>query len=459
MTSKTTFLLLTALAVLGGGCVEPRENASLPQPDPFDWNDWHPAWSPDGKLIAFNSQRDGDYEIYLMNADGSEQTRLTVNPASDRRPTWLADRSKILFNSDRDGNHNIYMMNPDGTDQTRLTEHPADDRRAAWSPDGALIAFDTDRDGNTEIYVMNADGSDPVRLTYNAQTDQAPRWSPDGKQIAYFSQRDGDPEIYVMDTDGSNQRRLTASRGWDFMPFWSPDASKIAFDSRRDGRRGICVMNSDGSVLVKLTNTVLSEFVTFVRDEGIEEAKQRHGQAKAVGKGGSLFLEPEMSALAYEQMDSGSLEKALDLFRLNLDAFPSSSSAYADLWRAATQAGQEMPPAEAAILDVFKDEGVSAGIEAYREAKVLFPDWLIVTEGGVNSLGYQFLNSGKIDEAIEVFEFNVARHPQSSNVYDSLGEAYMKAGNQALAFKNYQKSLELNPNNTNAVAMLKKIGT
>ena len=106
----------------------------------------HPAWSPNGRRLAFSSSRDGDDEIYVMNADGTDQTRLTNNPASDGAPAWSPDGAKIVFQSNRDGNREIYVMSANGSGQIRLTNNPAADSNPAWSPDGSTIAFDSDRD-------------------------------------------------------------------------------------------------------------------------------------------------------------------------------------------------------------------------------------------------------------------------------------------------------------------------
>jgi len=212
--------------------------------------DSSPSWSPDGSLIAFSSSRDGNFDIYIMNADGSNQTRLTNDSAHNFYPSWSPDGSQIAFESDRDG-YGIYVMDADGSNQTRLTNNSADDRYPSWSPDGSQIAFWTNRDGNSEIYVMNADGSNQTRLTNNPDTDFYPSWSPDGSQIAFESDRDG-YGIYVMDADGSNQRKLTNES--DRYPSWSPDGSCIAFDSYRDGNCEIYVMNADGSDQIRLTN-------------------------------------------------------------------------------------------------------------------------------------------------------------------------------------------------------------
>jgi Tol biopolymer transport system component len=144
-------------------------------------------------------------EIYVMNADGSEQTQLTDNDVSDLYPSWSPDGEKIAFASERDGG-GIYVMNADdGSDVTRLTTEGVD---PSWSPDGEKIAFFNLR----AIYVMNADGSDVTRLTTEGVD---PSWSPDGEKIAFTSFRDADDEsefnaIYVMNADdGSDVTRLT----------------------------------------------------------------------------------------------------------------------------------------------------------------------------------------------------------------------------------------------------------
>ena len=164
-----------------------------------------------------------------MNADGTGQTRLTTNSAHDSVPAWSPDGTKIAFASNRDGNYEIYVMNADGTGQTRLTNNAASMTCArAGRPDGTKIAFATNRDGNYEIYTMNADGASQTRLTNNAATDEAPAWSPDGTKIAFDSDRDGNDEIYTMNADGSAPTRLTnvpeqdAAADWQPLPTASP---------------------------------------------------------------------------------------------------------------------------------------------------------------------------------------------------------------------------------------------
>jgi Tol biopolymer transport system component len=184
-----------------------------------------PIWSPNGSKIAFVSERDGNEEIYIMNADGSEQTNLTNNPDWDSSPTWSPSGRQITFLSTRGqkigGIAQIWVMNSDGSGQVQLTNTPSgNNHSASWSPDGKKIAFVSDRDGNSEIYIMNPDGSEQTRLTHSVDTDDQPAWSLDGTRIAYVSNRDGNPEIYAVNIDGSERMRLTNNLGIDWQPAW-----------------------------------------------------------------------------------------------------------------------------------------------------------------------------------------------------------------------------------------------
>ena len=208
--------------------------------------------------IVFYSSRDGDPEIYVMNADGSDVRQLTDNSKSDWGPDLSPDEEQIAFYSeDEDGDLEIYVMNADGSDVRQLTDNSKEDRSPDWSPDGERIAFySEDEDGDLEIYVMNADGSDVRQLTDNSKGDWDPDWSPDGERIAFHSEDDGgDLEIYVLDVETpSNVTQLTHNDAVDAAANWSPDGERIAFYSTRDGDAEIYVMNADGSEVRYLTD-------------------------------------------------------------------------------------------------------------------------------------------------------------------------------------------------------------
>ena len=221
-----------------------------------DTDGWNIVWSPNGQRIAFTSERDGNTEVYVMAADGTDQTNLTQSAGDDWAPVWSPDGQRLAFASNRDGNTEVYVMAADGTDQTNLTQSAGDDWAPVWSSDGQRLAFASNRDGNTEVYVMAADGTEPTRLTQNAGDDRDPVWAPDGQRLAFASDRDGNTEVYVMAADGTNPTSLTYHFSGEWSPVWSPDGQRIAFLSNRDGNTEVYVMAADGSNPTNLTQNV-----------------------------------------------------------------------------------------------------------------------------------------------------------------------------------------------------------
>ncbi len=223
--------------------------------------DWAPSWSPDGKKIAYLSNKDNNvYHVYVMDADGAHVTQLTYRPESTQGTFWSPDGKKIAFSSWRDGNGEIYVMNADGTQQTNVTNNPADDVFPAWSPDSAHLIFmsrratpiaagTADSTINWQIYVMNADGSHVRPLTGDLSSTYAyPRWSPEGKRVAWLEIH---PKLRGAASGGITIRSLINGTkiqlpydGTFDSPAWSPDGNYIAATHR--------VFNSDNSIRKEL---------------------------------------------------------------------------------------------------------------------------------------------------------------------------------------------------------------
>jgi hypothetical protein len=219
-----------------------------------------PVYSPNGEKIAFTTFRDGNDEIYVMNADGSGATRLTNNPAIDYHPAFSPNGQQIVFASRRDGNYEIYVMDADGTDQTRLTNNSVTDDHPIFSPDGQKIVFISQRDGTgNEIYTMNADGSAPTRLTNNSSPEYDLTYSPNGQKIAFTGVGGGNIDVYTINPDGTGAAPLTSNPAQDSSPEYSPDGQKIVFESFRDGNHEIYTMNADGTGQTRLTTDPASD--------------------------------------------------------------------------------------------------------------------------------------------------------------------------------------------------------
>jgi dipeptidyl aminopeptidase/acylaminoacyl peptidase len=227
--------------------------------------DGFPTWSPDGSRIAFESDRDGNSEIYVMNADGSDQTRLTTDPAFDGFPDWspnLAAQGAALdeeeyegylaFQTNRDLNFEVYGMNVDGTGQVNLTNDPAFDGFPSFSPTGTEIAFETNRDGNNEIYRMLRNGSNQTNLTNNVASDEKPGWSPNGKRIVFVSNRGGmDLDVHQLILQQLQVEVTRIQDALDTLPDWQPVPVVRRPDARikakgSDELRGDDIYNTTG---------------------------------------------------------------------------------------------------------------------------------------------------------------------------------------------------------------------
>jgi TolB protein len=225
---------------------------ATPSPTPF----------PGTNLIAFESTREGNAEVYLLDTGAGTVTNLTRHPAEDRAPAWRPDGGAVAFESHRDGNWEIYVLDLASGALERLTENPAYDGRPTWSPDGSQIAFETYRNGNLDIYIVDVAGPlEAQPLTGDSAGDYGPAWSPDGKTIAFASWRDGNKEVYLVPATGGEATNLTQHPADDEQPAWTPGGQALAFVSWRDqdpdsGNRNaeIYLLPRNGGAVTRLTD-------------------------------------------------------------------------------------------------------------------------------------------------------------------------------------------------------------
>jgi len=247
------------------------------------------------ETIAFDSDRDGNLDIYTVTSDGSATDRLTDRACDEFFPSWSPDGTSIAFSTRTasyllnvesgdlqqrpyagqsiwspdgtrfvyvdwvGGDAEIFVMNVDGGNARQLTHNDCGDFEPVWLPDGEHIGWSSAASGSGDIYVMRSDGSDIVQISDTAADNVYPHWSPDGSRIAFCSNRTGNWEIYAMNADGTGVEQLTFTDAFNGAPKWSPDGTRIAFESDRDGDSEIYVMNADGSDVRQLTDNDATE--------------------------------------------------------------------------------------------------------------------------------------------------------------------------------------------------------
>jgi hypothetical protein len=222
--------------------------------------DIQPALAPDGLRVAYVSNQNGNNEIFITGLDRRAPINISNNPADDQQPTWSPDGNWIAFTSNRDGNQEIYVMRSDGTEVRNLSGSPGNDFAPSWYSVRRLlgtedwITFTSTRDGNLEIYKIRPNGTGLENLTRNPANDYSSSGNANGLLLAFVSDREGNPEIYTMTDSGGATRRITNNFAQDLDPNLNPSEDWIAFTSDRDGNLEIYAIPVTGGDPFNLTN-------------------------------------------------------------------------------------------------------------------------------------------------------------------------------------------------------------
>ncbi len=199
------------------------------------------VFSPDGRRLLFafdkTSPNQGDLEVYAIDVDGQNLTPVATTReklSHEEWPCWSPDGRRIAYTSTRHGNQELYTAAADGTDEVRLTSDPALDAHPAWSADGRRLAFATNRWGDLELALIDVNGENLTRLTESPGLDDYPSFSPDGRYLAFTSNRDGNLEVYVLELDSQRVRNASRHGAIDNFPAWTPDG-RLTFVSNREG--------------------------------------------------------------------------------------------------------------------------------------------------------------------------------------------------------------------------------
>jgi TolB protein len=200
-----------------------------------------------GKIV-FESNRDGDYDIYVMDSDGGNVTQLTDTAGDDVRPRWSADGTKIVYQANGDGDEEVRIMDHDGSNNIQLTSDDHDQRFPSFAPNGETIVYSQNEGGSdTDIWTMDVDGSNNSKIADRSSHGYRPQFSPDGNTIIFEESVGGEGfNIFKMNADGTNVTDIGDADNHDLGGIWLPDGSKILYAANSDGYQ-IFTMDPDGT--------------------------------------------------------------------------------------------------------------------------------------------------------------------------------------------------------------------
>jgi dipeptidyl aminopeptidase/acylaminoacyl peptidase len=421
-------------------------------------------WSPDGARLCFASNRAGNFELYTIAADGTDLQRLTDTARDEFVPRWSPDGSRIVFASPAELGNDLFLMDLEGGPTANLTDHPGNDSDPWWSPDGRKIVFTSNRDGNQEIYAIHVDGSSSTRLTFDPSSEANPAYSNDGRYVAFGSLRDGlGPErygyeqIYIMHADGSKPHRVTlAPTGGSSQASFSADDERLLFSSWREGNQGVYVIGRHGSDEVRLTPNPHSEFFEVVMSEGADVGLELLERSRQVSPDARFTTDGETEALGAQLLSRDRVEEAARVLELLRSWSPSNTAAQDMLRRAYLRLGRDTPPASGEILTLLRWDAAS-GVEVFRNLLTRYPGWYLVRPEELLALATSLVDRRAVGDAAMVLEAALEKHPRDSSLRTKLASAYLATGQRELAIDELERVLALDDEYQEARELLDRI--
>ncbi len=420
----------------------------------------HPAvdidshWSPNGKQLCFSSNRDGDFDIYTIDNKGSGLNNITNTPIDEFYPRWSPDGKKIAFLSPQNEKMDIYIFDLKTGSSFNLTNHSANDSDPSWSFSSDKLVFTSDRDGNQEIYEIAVDGTGLKRLTYTTADESAAAYSHDERYIAFNSDRDGlGPkrygyvQNYLMKSDGTESKRISlVPTGGNAQLNWSRNDDRLLFSSWRGGDRGIYTINKDGTNEQRISPTTICDFMQTTLEQGATTSIDLYDKARLKDPNALFFTGGILERLAFELMDKNRIDEAIQILELYRKEDPESELPQNALLVAYKLKGIDAPPYPQEIVNMIL-RNFKEGIVSLRKLMDRYPKWYLVSADELLELSKFLSEEDELGNTLVLLELTLEKYPENTKVMHTLSDTHQELGNWSKSLYYLEKILKLQPDN------------